>query len=253
MRIALLLLLTASSLRADSLSVLRDSLRLTGDDPVSAAIDFSFADTNGDEKKPTTVEGRAIATVCLGAAGLSVVWSPEQLVAAVREQREGTGKAHHPEPTRQAMSRLGATQIYDYLNASDGLLQRLETATLQSEKEESWQGQPARLLTLKLAPPLSEEDRKMIKQIEATAKIWIALDGTPLAAESALRLKGRAMVVISFEHSETEYYSFARAGDRLVITSHQRETADHGGGQHHKSKTTATLQLAAQAGEGGPR
>ncbi len=245
MRIVLLLLLAASSLRADSLSVLRDSLHLTGDDPVSASIDFSFAETNGNEKKPTTVEGQACATVNVGAAGLSVVWSPEQLAAAVREQREGAGKAHHPEPTRKAMSRLGATQIYDYLDASGGLLQRLETATLQSEKEDSWQGQPARLLTLKIEPPLSAEDRKMIKQIEATAKVWIAPDGTPLAAESALRLKGRAMVVISFEHSEAERFTFARAGDRLVITSHQRETADNGGGQHQKSKTTATLQLAA--------
>ena len=247
MRIALLLLLTATSLRADALSDLKEALlHLTGQDPVSASIDFAFTDTSGDEKKPVTNEGRATATVSLGSAGLQIVWSPEQLAAALREQKEGAGKRHAPAPTRQAMGRLSATQIYDYLDASAGVLGRLETATLVSEHEERWQDQPARLLTLKLEPPLSDEDRKVIKQIDATARIWVGTDGTPLAAESTLKLKGRAMLVIGFDHSEQEQFTFARAGDRLVIVSHRRETADNGGGQHHSSKTKATLVLATR-------
>ena len=241
--VPLLFLLGAASLHADSLSTLKESLRLTGDDPVAATVEFSFADTTGDEKKPVTTTGRANATVSLDAEGLRIGWSPDQLAAAVREQKESAGKAGHPEPTRQAMARLGATQVYDYLDAGAELLRQLETATLVGEQEERWHEQPARRLTLKLEPPLSDEDRKVIKEIDATARVWVALDGTPLAAESTLRLKGRVMVLIGFEHSEQEQFTFARAGDRLVVTSHQRETADNGGGQHQRTKTTATLQL----------
>lgn len=244
MRIVLLFLFLFSSIRADTLSVLKESLRLTGDDPVSATVEFAFADTNGDEKKPVTIAGQANATVSLDAEGLRIGWSPEQLAAAVREQKESAGKAGHPEPTRQAMARLGATQVYDYLDAGSELLRQLETATLVGEQEERWHERPARLLTLKLEPPLSDEDRKVIKEIDATARVWVAPDGTPLAAASTLRLKGRVMVMIGFEHTEQEQFTFVRAGDRLVVTSHQRETADNGGGQHQRTKTTATLQLA---------
>jgi hypothetical protein len=245
MRLALLLLLTATSLRANALADLQGTLqRLPGHAPVAATIEFAFADSTGDEKKPVTTEGRAVAAVALDAEGLRIRWSPEQLAAAMREQGEGAGKPNAPAPTLQAMGRLGAPQIHDYLNASRGLLHRLETATLLGEHSVDWNKQAARLLTFKIEPPLSDEDKKVIKEIDATAKVWIAADGTPLAAESTLRLKGRVMMVIGFEHTEKEQFTFACVGDRLVVTAHQREAADDGGGQHARGRSTATLHLA---------
>ncbi len=143
------------------------------------------------------------------------------------------------------MTRLSAPQVHDYLSAADGLLRQLATAKLLGHEDTRRQDQPARLLTLKLEPPLSDEDRKVIKELDATAKVWLGTDGLPLAAESSLRLKGRVMVVIGFEHSEKETFTFARLGDRLVVTTHERETADKGGGQNARSRTTATLRPAA--------
>lgn len=246
MRIAILLLLAATALRADPLAALKDTLRqLPARTPVQAAIEFAFSDTSGDAKKPSTAEGRAMAEVGLGAEGLRIVWSGEQLAAVVREQAADAAKPDAPSPTLQAMSRLGAPQIHDYLEAGGALLRRLETAKLVGEQATKLNGSDARQLTFKIEPPLSDEDRKVIKEIDATAKIWLAADGTPLAAESSLRLKGRAMVVISFEHSEKETFTFARHDDRLVVVSHERETADKGGGQNVRSRSTATLRLAA--------
>lgn len=244
MRLALLLLLTTTSLRADALTALKDALRqLPANAPVAATVDSTFADSGGDEKKPVTTDGHAVAAVAIGADGLRIVWSPEQLAAAASELAAGAGKADHPAPTRQAMARLNATALHDYLNAGNELLRRLETAKLVSEKDGRWQDRPAHVLTLKIEPELSAEDRKVIKEITATANVWVDADGLPLAVENTLQLKGRVMVVVSFDHSEKEQFTFARAADRLVVTSHHRETADNGGGQHAKSKTTCTLRL----------
>lgn len=245
MRFALLLLLTTTSLRADALTSLKETLqRLPANAPVAASVDFTFADSGGDQKKPVTTAGHAVAAVALGAEGLRITWSPEQLAAAASELASGVGKADHPSPTRQAMARLDATVLHDYLNAGSELLRHLETAQLVSEKDERWYDRPAHVLTLQIEPKLSAEDRKVIKEITATASVWVDADGLPLAVENTLQLKGRVMVVVGFDHSEKEQFTFARASDRLVVTSHHRETADNGGGQHAKSKTTCTLRLS---------
>ena len=245
-RYTVLLLLSAAALRADPHADLRERLRqFPGKTPVAAAVEFAFTDTTGDDKKPSTAEGRAVAEVGLGAEGLRIVWSGEQLAAVLREQNAGATKPGVSAPTLEAMSRLGAPQLHDYLDAASTLLRRLETAKLTGEQATRWKDREARLLAFKLEPPLSDEDRKVIKELDATAKVWLGTDGLPFAAESSVRLKGRALVVIGFEHSEKETFTFARMGDRLVVTTHERETADKGGGQNARSRTIATLRPAA--------
>lgn len=245
MRFLLGLLLTATSLRADAFADLRTTLQqLVGADPLSGTVELAFADKSGDAKKPKLEEGRATAAIALGADGLRITWAPEQLAAARQEAEAGTGKPKQPTPTREAMSRLDAVKLQDYLDAGAELLRRLACAKLLSEKEDRWQDQPARLLTFTLEPPLSEEDKKVVKEIDGTARVWLAADGTPLAAESSLRLKGRVVMVIGFEHSQKEQFTFARTGNRLVVTSHQLETIDDGGGQHAQSETNVTIRLA---------
>lgn len=243
-RLLLCLLLTATSLRADAFAELHTTLqRLDGADPVSGTIEFVFADKTGDERKPQLSEGRATAAFALGADGLRIAWSPDQLAAARQEAEAGAGKPKQPAPTRKAMSKIDAAMIQDFLGASTELSRRLARATLLAETEDCWHDQPARLLTFKLDPPLSAVQKKVAKKIDSTARVWVATDGTPLAAESTLRVTGRAMVVIGFEHSEQETFTFARFGNRLVVTSHKRETVDEGGGQHSQKKTNVTLRL----------
>ena len=54
---------------------------------------------------------------------------------------------------------------------------------------------------------VEHEDRKVIKELDATAKVWLGTDGLPFAAESSVRLKGRALVVIGFEHPYASFSS----------------------------------------------
>lgn len=244
MRTLLLLLCCAGCLRADAVADLKALLlRQSATTPVAAQVAFAYTDTHGEEKAATTTTGQATAQVALAAAGLRIVWSPDQLTLVAREQAEAAGQPKPVMPTREAMRRLDGATLLDYFMAAPQLLRVLEIAQLTGEQADTWQGQPARRLTFKLNLPLSEEDRKMIKQIDATAQIWLAADGQPLAAERNIALKGRALLVISFEHVQKETFTYARAGERLVVVSHVQETMDKGGGQHSRTQSQTTLTL----------
>jgi hypothetical protein len=145
--------------------------------------------------------------------------------------------------TRQALDAMKASEVSDYLNGSEELLRTLEQAQLIEEKSEAWQGRPARLLLLKITPRMGQQERKYIKEMDATAKVWVGADGLPLAAESQVKLKGRALLVISFESQQREEFRFARAGNRLVVVHHTRESSGSGGGEKGQSKTVMNLNL----------
>ncbi len=245
MRIAFLILSLSSLvslLRADTPTEMKAALAvLKGDSAVKARIDYEYWRGSGDEKKPESEGASVNAKVEASSDGVRIFWDREQIRAAKEEQnKQGEEKKS---AIQHAMSALSATHVSDYLDASPSLLRTLEHADLLSETTENWQGSPARLLTYKVNPQLSEKDRKYIKKLEATAKIWVGADGTPLAAERMVNVRGRALLVISFESHEKEEFRFARNGNRLVVISHQREQSGSGGGENNQEKTTAKLTL----------
>jgi hypothetical protein len=123
------------------------------------------------------------------------------------------------------------------------MLRTLDPAEFVEEKAEAWEGQPARRLTFKLTPRLNERTRKMIKELDATVRIWIGADGLPLAAERRMQLKGRAYLVISFESTELETFRFKHTGDRLVVVRHDKESSGSGAGERNQQRTVANLTL----------
>ncbi len=246
MRLRLLSLLLASSLlQADTLTDLKALLiRLNGQEPVKVSVEYQFWNRQGDDKKPVITEGHARTQVEDGPQGLKMIWSRGVLQSAAQEAK---AKALDPEkktPTRRAIEGLKALEMSDYLNGAEELLRTLEQAQLIEEKGgETWQGKPARLLHLKLTPSLSQQDRKYVKEMSATAKVWVGADGMPLAAETEVRLKGRAFLVISFEQQQKEAFQFTRNGNRLIVLRHTQESTGSGGGEKGQSKTVTTLTL----------
>jgi len=237
-------LLVCSLLPADSLAELKGTLaRLNGQDPLKAKVEYQFWSKQGDEKKPEITEGKATTFVEDGPQGLKMSWSRGLIQAASQEAK---AKALDPEkktPTRRAIEGLKAIEVNDYLNGAEELLRTLEQSQLLEEKVETWQGKPARLLQLKVTPRLGQQDRKYIKEMEATAKVWIGADGLPLAAESQFKMKGRALLVISFEQQQKEMFQFQRAGNRLVVVHHVQENSGSGGGERGQSKSVVDLSL----------
>lgn len=238
------LLLLGSLAQADTLSDLKGLLpRLNGAEPIKATVDYQFWNRQGDDKKPLITEGRATTQVEDGPQGLRMTWSRNTLQAAAQEAK---AKALDPEkktPTRRALEGVKALEVSDYLNGADELLRTLEQSQLVQERLDTWEGKPAKLLQLKVTPKLGQQERKYIKEMEATARVWVSSEGLPLAAETEIRMKGRALLVISFEQHQKEAFQFTRAGNRLVVLRHAQESSGSGGGEKGQSKTVMSLNL----------
>ena len=150
-----------------------------------------------------------------------------------------------PTPIRSTVESLRATQAEEYLNASQSFLRKLEKAKLSAESDSTWEGKPARLLSLKLNPSLVEKDKKYIKEFEQTAQIWLdPSTGLPLAATTHVHLKGRAFIVISFEDESNESYRFQTVGDRLIITELRKDGKGSGGGESNTRKSLIKIDIA---------
>jgi len=236
------LLLVGCLLQADALSDLKSILaHLNGQDPIKASVDYQFWSKQGDGKTPVITEGRATTFVEDGPQGLHMSWKRALIQSAVQESKAQAKDPEKKATTRRAIEGLKAVEVSDYLNGAEELLQTLEQGQLVEEKSEAWQGKPAKLLRLKLTPRLSKQDQKYIKELEATAKVWIGPDGLPLAAETRTRMKGRALLVISFEQQQLNAFTFTQMGNRLVVIHHTQESSGSGGGEHGESRTVMTL------------
>jgi len=238
------LLLACSLVRADTLSDLKVTLsRLNGQDPLKASVEYQFWNKQGDDKKPVITEGKATTVVEDGPQGLKMSWSRGLIQAASQEAKAKSLDPEKKTPTRRAIEGLKAIEVNDYLNGAEELLRTLEQSELVEEKPEAWQGKPARLLRFKVTPRMGQQERKYIKEMEATAKVWVGADGLPLAAESQVRMKGRALLVISFEQQQKEEFQFLRTGNRLVVVHHIQESSGSGGGERGQSKSVVSLSL----------
>lgn len=241
--VLLLAFLGITVLRADPVAELKATLGgFTGHDPVRTSVSLDYRHESGEAKAPAetaVVSVRAEATT----DGIRLTW-PRALIDALAEEQQAHGRDPNlPQARQHAVDQLGLTTIAGYLNAAPELSRMLEQAELVGTKAEAWRGQPARKLTFKLSPPLSEQDRKYVKELDGTATVWIDAAGRPLGAEQRVHLKGRALLVISFQSDQREEYRFAPAGDRLVVVEHVKEGSGSGGGQSGKERTTATLTI----------
>lgn len=245
MRTSLLMVCLAGTLlRADGLTDLRSALaRLDGQDPIRAAATYQFWNSQGKPGKPVITQGQATCTVAQGPQGFQILWSRSLMDVATQEADAHALNPEQKTPTRRAFAGLQPLDLWDCLNGATALGRTLEGAQELDEKAADWQGKPARLLELKLAPGLSSQDRKYVKDMQATAKVWIGSDGTPLAAQTATRLKGRAFLVITFEQQTQDDYTFERVGQRLVVLRHSESSSGSGAGQQGASKAFTTLQV----------
>jgi len=239
------LLLAGSLLQADTLTDLKTALtRLNGQEALKASMDYAFWSKQGDDKKPIITEGKATTLVEDGPQGLKMSWNRAQIQTASQEARLQAKDPEKKGTTRRAIEALKAIEVSEYLNGAEELLRTLEQSQLLEEKGETWQGKPAKLLQFKLVPKLSKQDQKYVKEMEATAKVWVGADGMPLAAETQVHTKGRALLVISFEQQQKETYQFTRVGNRLVVTHHTKENSGSGGGERGQSKSVVTVNLS---------
>jgi hypothetical protein len=237
-------LLLAAALGADGLAYLRSTLAaLPASDPVEVSLEHEMRNESGDEDRPDVVEGRVAMRVAEGPEGLRIAWGRTALAAAAAEARARSRDPEARTPTRSAMQDLGRADLSESLDAAAALLRLLEKGTLLEDRAEPFEGRPARLLVVRLEPVLGRRDRRYVKEIEESARIWLGPDGVPLAAERTRRARGRAFLVISFNFDEREELRYQRSGDRLLVARRAREASNSGGGERGRQRSVTTLRL----------
>jgi hypothetical protein len=92
-------------------------------------------------------------------------------------------------------------------------------------------------------PPIAARDRKYVKDVEATARVWLDPDGVPLAAQRRVLLKGRIFLIITFEIEQKESLRFGRNGDRLVVVRQESDSRSAGAGERRDRHAVTTLTL----------
>jgi hypothetical protein len=247
MRIAApwMILALALPLAANGLDTLRTQLQKpAGPEALKASVECTTWNKRGDDKKPVISQGKASAWVEEGPQGLKIFWSRDLLQQVGKEVR-----AHHDDPekttpTQEAMGRMDALTLLDYFDAAPALLRHLDQAQLLEERPDTFEGKAVKLMTFKLAPKMSAEQKKYVKEFESTAKVWVDGEGVPVAAEVHTKLKGRALLVINFSADVQRDFRFARINGRLVTVRFSENNINSGAGENSQEKKVATLTFS---------
>jgi hypothetical protein len=228
---------------AEPLADLKGTLaRFNGNEPISGRVEFQQISQGGEDKKGKSRQSQATIAVDAGPQGLKLGWSTAQLQAARREARAKQVDKDAATPNLDALSALSARDAAKLLDYADELDEQLTNAKLLEDRAGSWQGQPARLLRLKLPAPMNGEDAKMINSFEHEFQLWLGPDGVPVGLERNLSFKA-SKFLISFEGGEKETLQLGRVGTRLVVLDSRKEARGAGLGFSSSSSTHTVLRL----------
>jgi hypothetical protein len=243
MRSLMLLLLVVVRLQADPVAQLRTTLsNFQAGDPLKLSVSYQLSSQGDDDDESRAEQSSATVVVEHGPAGLVSHWSAEIMAQLAQEARPKADGADTPKVGR-AMNALNAGTLHNYLDAAPQLLRSLERVELQRERTEVWEGQTVRVLTFKVNPLIDEKNRKFIKELDATAQLWMDLEGVPLALEVRTRVKGRAYLVINFQSEDVEEFRYQMVGQRLVVVRHSKTSRQSGTGGSNRRTILATAQV----------
>lgn len=240
-RIAFVLLLSGSTAWADGLGDLKAALqRLAGNDPVKGTMDLRLTRQTVEDKKPVTYRGHATFSVDDGQKGLKLTFAKEDLLLAAGEGRAQMANPEKASPHRLGLREADALDVADLVNHADPLARYLDKAVLVEERREAWKGRPARVIVLRVDPPLPQSQRRHLKKVDVNARIWIGEDGTPLALSYQATYSG-SRFFISFKGSIQEERRFAVQGDRLVVLNRVLEESASGFTFSYSNQRSATF------------
>jgi hypothetical protein len=238
--VAAVAVLMALPLRANPLQELRNTLdRLAGLTPLKATVQLRSENRTSDGEEAETSTGLASVQLEDGPHGLRLSYQQAALAKAAEEEAARAANPKAPAPTAEGLRGMGISELSELSRAAETLRRGLATAVFKAERQESWQGQPARVLVFDV-PPAKKE--KFVKKHESSLEVWLGGDGTPLASRSRLRVEGSAFFVISFEVRNTEEQSFAVVGDRLLVTQRISTVVGSGAGQKGSERREYTLR-----------
>jgi hypothetical protein len=244
-RLALItFVLAAPAARADGLSDLKAALaRLQAQTPLKATLDVKSTEKRGEGADAVEKQGQGSIGLEDGARGLQVLYAKDTLARMDAETRLLARDPKAKTPTVWAIGKLDSGDVLPMVSAAPGLARSLDEAVFKAEKADTWSGKPARLLTFTVpVSAVPEQQRKYVKQFDATLSIWIGADGTPLASATVTNVKGRAFVVVSFEALDESSCTYGVVGDRLMTLRSENHSSSSGAGERGEQRMVKTLQ-----------
>ena len=218
--------------RADGLSDLKTALaRLQAQTPLKATLEVRTTERHGEGSDAQEKLGQASAQVEDGARGLQLSWGRDTVARLDAESRATGRDPNAKTPTTWGIAQLDTSEVLPLVSAVASLSRVVEGATFKTEKADTWEGRPARLLAFAIPiSKLSEDQRRYVKDFDGAFDVWIAADGTPLGSAMRVNVKGRAFVVVSFEAKDETKATYGVVGDRLVTLRSETHSANSGAG-----------------------
>jgi hypothetical protein len=235
----------ADAPHTDGLTDLRTALtRLHGQTPLKALLEINSWRRQGEGKELIEDHGQAKVSFEDGDRGLQVLFSKDMLSRMDSEEREKLKNPNAKTPTLFGLREIESAELPPMISATEALSRMMDEAVFKSEKEDSYNGKPARLLRFQFGiEKLSERDRKYVKQFENNFDIWIDANGIPLASRMHQNASGRAFIVVGFESTNDEECVYGHFGDRLVTVRKESKSSSTGAGERGEIKVVKALQI----------
>ena len=237
--------LWVTQVHADGVTDLKAALvKLQGNTPLKASIESKSWNRQGEGKKAEEMQATASVNIEDSTRGLQVMYSKDLLARLQSEERAKEKDANSKMPMTTTLKEFNANELRPMVSAANNLSHRLEPAVYKQEKQDTFNGKPARLLSFDIpVEHLSAKERKYLKTYEGKLDIWIDADGTPLASRVSETIKGSAFVVVSFEAKEDESVVYGVTGDRLVVLRKESKNLSAGAGEQNETRVIKSLQI----------
>ena len=245
MKSAIVVLLAAASLRADTLTDLRSAVAsLRGTTPIHATLDFTLSRKSSGRFANSSINGNISIDIVEDPAGLRMTFTPALLQRASREAAEHDADPRKTAPTRSANNETQTTDVADAIDFARPLLQLLAIGRRDAETRVTRDGRPVRLVVLKLTPKFPPEATSVwhVKFTEDRLNLWIGDDNLPVAAER-VRHGTAGFLFLHGEMNSRDAWTFIRSGDRLVVTRYETSFVASGFGQTGEGKNVQTITV----------
>ncbi|MES2296772.1 MAG: hypothetical protein V4582_06995 [Pseudomonadota bacterium] len=182
----------------------------------------------------------AAAQVDEDATGLQIRWDRALLKRAADDANPSKG-AKKAEALLGLIGSSSAPRVAQAVNYAPKFLESLAYSQLVSERADTYQGKPARLVELNITPPDDNNDKVKVKENKHVAHVWLSADGTPLAATVNHSIKASFMVFMSYEKSSKEEFTFAVLANRLVVLKREDQGTEKGFGNSSQYRNSYTF------------
>jgi hypothetical protein len=232
----LCLLVLSLLVQADGLSDLRAALKqLQTSDPVAVDVEFKLFGRSGENHELVDREGLLNLRLQDGKQGLQVVYSPETIALLHREELAKIADENVKNSALNAVGQFDYWEWRELIYPAAQLELAIASYKFVGEKNDVFDGKPARLLTFSLPQEkIDKSFRKYVKKHNHKFKLWINDKGVPLASQLTEKGSGRIFLVVGFKFKNTVAMRYQQQGNRL-ITVH-REVQDESSGATMQSQ-----------------